>query len=146
MATCVYGRVLVLFALVFVMGVGCKEAKEEKENQVDKAKDVKITPSCTMNGFGKGQCQFTNKGEDAGSVCGQVNVVDAINLETVKISSASSCSGEVKPRSSVTVPFSIPGVRGVCSKTSYGSKAASWTDVCSFDWFPDEESKTYVAR
>src|SRR4051812_8993419 len=51
------------FAAIATLGllaVGCGKARVEE--------------TCTMNGFGQGECNFTNTGTAAGSLCGRIVV------------------------------------------------------------------------
>ncbi len=78
-----------------------------------------------MNGFGNGDCSFTNTGRSAGSVCG---VIEVSSILGGKIRSNSFCSGNVQSRSTAKVEFSIPSVDSHCSGE------LPWNSMCSFDF------------
>ena len=88
--------------------------------------DIKET--CTMNGFGNGSCQFTNKGTASGTLCGKVVVSGAGT-------SADFCSGLVEPQSTTTVTFAIPDVFRSCTPAS---SSGNWADRCDFGFIPDK--------
>lgn len=85
----------------------------------------KISQECTMNGFGSGDCRFTNTGQRSGSACGHI-VVDR-NIGAASESSAIFCSGDVAQSSTTSVPFVVIGVNKMCAATE-----KPWTEVCSF--------------
>lgn len=84
-----------------------------------------ISQQCTMNGFGKGQCTFTNLGTSKGSVCGTVAVTE--NRYSLTTRTSVFCSGEVEPKSTVSVSFSNPFVSELCE-----AEGKTWDKVCDF--------------
>jgi len=87
-----------------------------------------VWPSCTMNGFGMGECTFTNQGFVPSRICGKIVVRQTIRDEATD--TAAFCSGLVWPNSSVQVSFVVPGAQSLCA-TAYDS-GKHWGDVCSF--------------
>ena len=85
----------------------------------------KITQECTMNGFGAGDCRFTNTGQRSGSACGNITVDR--NVGAASESSAVFCSGDVARNSTTSVAFVVIGVNKMCASTE-----RPWTEVCSF--------------
>ena len=65
---------------------------------------AEITENCTIDRWGKGNCEFTNKGSP-GAVCGHIVAVckDGEAAESSLI-----CSGEVKTNETVDKPFKFP--------------------------------------
>lgn len=83
-----------------------------------------VEQSCTMNGFGQGECSFTNTGTAVGSVCGKV-IVRKKKGETETAESSVFCSGEVGKQSTTKVEFKIPAVNAMCS-------GGNWQENCGF--------------
>lgn len=83
-----------------------------------------VEQTCTMNGFGSGECSFTNTGTAAGSVCGKI-IVQKKGDETETSESSVFCSGEVGKQSTTKVEFKIPGVSTMCS-------GGNWQNNCDF--------------
>lgn len=92
-----------------------------------------ITEECVMNGFGQGNCAFTNTGKTAGAVCGVIKVIGPGTAESSKF-----CSGQVQPMSTEKVDFTIPEVDELCD-----NGFESWTEKCDFTFVRDgaKESK-----
>lgn len=90
-----------------------------------------IDQECVMNGFGQGNCSFTNTGKSSGSACGIIQVYGPVSL-----SSGTFCSGKVDPQSTVKVEFSIPQVNIACD-----DGYSKWSDICSFNFILNDESK-----
>jgi hypothetical protein len=92
---------------------------------------VPVTWECTMNGYGTGQCTFTNPSPHlfSSSACGYVGVS---RVGSSIGQSAVFCSGDVAPHSTTQVSFSIPAVSDGCGTTN----GSPWTKVCSFDFVP----------
>ncbi len=102
---------------------------------LDTRKDQpRIDVQCTMNGLGAGSCDFTNTGTASGSVCGRV-VVKSNKMNGSK-ESGKFCSGEVMPRSTKNVTFTIVGIPDMCFDTSQPS--VKWTENCDLEF---EESR-----
>lgn len=91
--------------------------------------DSKIETSCSMNGLGRGSCQFTNTGTGSGSVCGKIvaqkNFGDRNTSETWEF-----CSGKVNPSSTSEVKFVMPNMDDVCPHIS----SYKWSENCDFHW------------
>jgi len=83
-------------------------------------------PACVMNGYGKGDCSFTNTGKTAGAQCGYISVQGP-----GVVTSDQFCSGSVQPYSTTKVEFDIPAVNDLCD-----NGMESWTDKCKFDFVP----------
>ncbi len=88
---------------------------------------------CSMNGFGQGECSFTNTGTGAGALCGTVDVGSTAIGKTELIQSSKFCSGQVEPSTTKRVEFTVPNVRDHCSD---GEKA--WNEVCDFVFRSDD--------
>jgi hypothetical protein len=108
------------------------------KNQYDKAEAEKaaklayenrpiIAESCTMNGYGQGECNFTNTGKSAGAKCGVIAVQGPGVVQSDKF-----CSGQVAPMSTEKVEFKIPAVDELCD-----NGFESWTEKCSFGFLED---------
>jgi len=83
-------------------------------------------PACVMNGYGKGDCSFTNTGKTAGAQCGYISVQGP-----GVVTSDQFCSGSVQPYSTTKVEFDIPAVNELCD-----NGFEKWTEKCSFDFIP----------
>lgn len=100
------------------------EAEAKKAAELAYANRPIIAESCVMNGYGKGECSFTNTGKTAGAVCGQIHVQGpGIAM------SDPFCSGQVAPMSTTKIDFNIPAVDELCD-----NGFESWTEKCSFDF------------
>lgn len=87
--------------------------------------EPKIEQSCRMNGFGKGECSFTNTGTGTGDVCGKIRVSrNGGGSEESDLF----CSGQVEKRSTKSVDFMVTGVSRLCDAPA----GKDWRDVCSF--------------
>ena len=84
--------------------------------------DPKIDVTCSINGFGSGECQFTNTGNASGTLCGKVIITSKL-LESTE--SKTICSGKVEHSSTNTVSVHIPGMKELCDYT-----------VCTYSWDP----------
>ncbi len=84
-----------------------------------------IEASCTMNGYGQGECNFTNSGKTEGAKCGTINVQGPGVVQSDKF-----CSGMVQPMSTEKVEFKIPAVDELCD-----NGFEDWRDKCSFDFY-----------
>jgi len=98
----------------------------------DKKKDTaSLTYSCTMNGYGSGQCTFTNAAsEGEGAKCGKIKVMRRDRQQEVV--SEVFCSGKVEASSSKKVEFSIPQVNSLCENEG------AWNLVCGFDFIAND--------
>jgi hypothetical protein len=85
-----------------------------------------ISNECSMNGFGNGECSFSNRGTAEGAVTITVTVRNHQTGGTVsaKLDSGLVGKGDVRERKLV-----VPGVHDLCKPASHDN---SWTDVCSF--------------
>jgi len=81
-----------------------------------------ITEECVLNGFGEGNCTFTNTGKTTGAKCGGI-AVQGPGIVTSELF----CSGQVPPMTTNKVEFSIPAVRDLCD-----NNYKPWYEVCSF--------------
>jgi hypothetical protein len=94
--------------------------------------EPKILASCTMNGMGKGDCDFLNEGAASGA---QYITIILKNSRTGKaMNSAPIYSGLVQARDIRERKFSMPGVDDFC--TADFNRGESWLDVCSFTIVP----------
>jgi hypothetical protein len=99
-----------------------KAAEAKKAAELAYANRPIVDEECTMNGYGKGSCNFTNIGKTAGAKCGHIQV-NGPGIAT----SAVFCSGQVAPMSTTKVDFNIPQVDELCD-----NGFESWTKKCSF--------------
>lgn len=104
-----------------------RAAEEKKAAELAYAQRPIVEESCVMNGYGKGNCSFTNSGKTAGAVCGQIQVNGPGTTYSNKF-----CSGMVQPMTTTKVEFDIPAVDQLCD-----NGFASWTEKCSFDFIKD---------
>ena len=84
--------------LVLVLLLGCSEAEFDQ--------------NCRMNGHGEGHCVFSNLGDSAGGICGYVKVFEYGGGSVGR--SGVICSGEVQPKTSEKVAFSVLEVAKGC--------------------------------
>jgi hypothetical protein len=98
-----------------------------------------ISQDCTMNGFGEVTCNFTNKGDGEGSLCGTIVVHDKWGRSE---RSSMFCSGVMGERSTKQVEVSVPAVRELCDH----SWAKTWTEVCGFTFQADGEPEPSFAE
>jgi hypothetical protein len=84
-----------------------------------------IEPDCTLNGYGVGKCNFTNRGSK-GSICGYL--YGRCNNDRTATSSTI-CSGEVGTNETKSVPVSFVDFGEIADR--YGGR---WKDNCSFAW------------
>jgi hypothetical protein len=102
-----------------------KAAQEKKAAELAYANRPIIEVSCTMNGYGQGECNFTNSGKSTGAKCGTINVQGPGVVQSDKF-----CSGMVQPMSTEKVEFKIPAVDELCD-----NGFEDWRDKCSFDFY-----------
>ncbi len=116
-------------ALIISGGVALKKQQDEvaakKAAELAYANRPIIEASCTMNGYGQGECNFTNSGKTAGAKCGTINVQGPGVVQSDKF-----CSGMVQPMSTEKVDFKIPAVDELCD-----NGFEDWRDKCSFDFY-----------
>jgi hypothetical protein len=82
------------------------------------------TPACVMNGYGKGDCKFTNTGKTAGAQCGYIEVKGPGVAKSEQF-----CSGSVQPYSTNSVEFNVVEVNELCD-----NGFESWTKKCEFSF------------
>ena len=99
--------------------------KAKKAAELAYANRPIIEASCTMNGYGQGECNFTNSGKTAGAKCGTINVQGPGVVQSDKF-----CSGMVQPMSTEKVEFKIPAVDELCD-----NGFDDWRDKCNFDFY-----------
>ena len=87
-----------------------------------------ISEECVMNGFGEGNCTFTNTGKTTGAKCGGI-AVQGPGIVTSELF----CSGQVPPMTTNKVEFSIPAVNELCD-----SSYKPWHEVCGFTFVEKE--------
>lgn len=110
-----------------------------------------IAWDCTMNGFGAGECRFTNKGDGKGAVCGHIEVKQvgrAKFADPFPQKSGEFCSGEVAPKSTETVGFQVTGLDFFCRTDDQAPEywaPKKWSDVCAFGFFPDAKAAEKTA-
>jgi len=91
-----------------------------------------IAATCTMNGYGQGQCSFTNRGS-VGSLCGYMTgKCDAGGFAM----SETICSGKIEENETKIVKFTSPNFGKMYNKYSRGQ---DWRDVCGFFWKDDQK-------
>lgn len=83
-----------------------------------------INVSCSINGYGSGECTFTNTGNASGKVCGKVKLVNTVSYWKKPIYSETICSGKVEESSSVAVSVHLSGASDLCDYSS----------SCSYAW------------
>jgi hypothetical protein len=83
-------------------------------------------PDCIMNGYGKGNCKFTNTGKTAGAQCGYIEVEGPGVVKSEQF-----CSGMVQSLTTNKVEFDIPPVNELCE-----NGFESWTKKCEFTFIP----------
>lgn len=117
----------VLAVCVVVVALGCGKA------------DLNV--DCSVDGFGTGNCQFTNTGNRSGRMCGRVVVFRSgphWGFRSGQLypgdwrESEIFCSGEVERSDTRSVPFQVPEVRELCDPS--GTAYESWRDMCSFNF------------
>ena len=118
-----------IVAAGITVGVGYVAYNNHKAAEAKKAADAAYasrpiieTPACVMNGYGKGDCKFTNTGKTAGAQCGYISVQGP-----GVVTSEQFCSGSVQPYSTNKVEFDIPAVNELCD-----NGFESWTKKCDF--------------
>jgi hypothetical protein len=119
---------VVLAATAIASGVAYKKAadsnaKKEAERLAYENRPI-IEAACIMNGFGEGNCKFTNTGKTAGPQCGYIEVRGPGVAKSEQF-----CSGLVQPYTTNKVEFSIPEVRELCS-----NGFEDWTKKCPFNF------------
>ena len=100
------------------------EAAKIEAERIAYANRPIVEATCVMNGYGDGDCKFTNTGKTAGPQCGYIGV-NGPGVTTSEVF----CSGLVQPYTTTKVDFSIPAVSKLCED---GMK--NWQDVCSFEF------------
>ena len=121
----------VLTVVAIAGGVAYKSAEEYKAKaakieaeRIAYANRPIVEATCVMNGYGEGDCKFTNTGKTAGPQCGYIGV-NGPGVTTSEVF----CSGLVQPYTTTKVDFSIPAVSKLCED---GMK--NWQDVCTFEF------------
>jgi hypothetical protein len=93
-----------LFAvLVFA---GCQKVLPVEEPGV-----AILDGDCDINWFWEGFCTFTNTGDAPGSICVHPKMLRLGDKEDL---TPEICSGEIPPATSVTVPFEMQDLYGLC--------------------------------
>ena len=111
-------KIIGLFSIILV---GCGEAQ--------------IVAECTMNGFGHGQCSFSNVGTARGAGCGK-GVAYRIQGEPANwddgmiIYGPILCTGDLTPSSTTQQVFSIPQTSLLC----IDHNRDVWTHNCEFQY------------
>jgi len=103
-----------------------KKAAEIAAAEAYAKRPIIEAPACVMNGYGKGDCSFTNTGKTAGAQCGYISVQGP-----GVVTSDQFCSGSVQPYSTTKVEFDIPAVNDLCD-----NGFESWTEKCEFTFVP----------
>ena len=119
--------VVVLGGGLFVKVQQDETAKKEAARLAYENRAI-VEENCIMNGYGQGNCSFTNIGRTTGALCGVIQVDGPGTLNSSKF-----CSGPVQPQSTVKVEFYIPEVDELCD-----NGFESWTEKCSFGFVPNE--------
>ena len=108
-----------------------KAAEAKKAAELAYARRPIVEASCIMNGYGKGDCSFTNTGKTAGAQCGNIAVTGPGMAYSDKF-----CSGQVQPQSTTKVEFNIPAVDDLCE-----NGFSPWTYKCNFTFVEDTPAK-----
>jgi hypothetical protein len=101
-----------------------KAAEEKKAAELAYANRPIVNEACIMDGYGKGNCDFTNTGKTAGAICGVIQVNGPGIANSNKF-----CSGMVAPMSTTKVEFNIPAVDQLCD-----NGFNDWRDKCDFSF------------
>ena len=123
------GGVAVIGAFIAAIATvnNIQEQERKKAAELAYANRPIIEASCLMDGYGKGECSFTNSGKTAGAKCGVINVQGPGVVQSDKF-----CSGMVQPMSTEKVEFKIPAVDELCD-----NGFEDWRDKCGFDFVED---------
>ena len=110
-----------------------REAADRKADEQAKwANRPILNATCRMNGYGDGECDFTNTGKMSGAMCGYIRVDDkedtwtktysgyAVSAKTL-LRSETLCSGQVPPFTTKTTRFSVNRYLETC-----GEKQCRW--------------------
>jgi len=120
------GVSVALAATAIAGGLAYKNARDEaaKKEAARIAYENRpiIKDACIMNGWGKGDCKFTNTGKTAGAQCGYIAVQGPGVAHSREF-----CSGLVQPYTTNKVEFDIPEVNELCD-----NGFESWTEKCDF--------------
>jgi len=133
------GVSVALAATAIAGGIAFKNAKDEAAKKeaariAYENRPIIETPACIMNGWGKGDCKFTNTGKTAGYQCGYISVQGPGVVYSEQF-----CSGSVQPYSTTKVEFDIPAVNELCD-----NGFESWTKKCEFSFVPNGTGKNSV--
>jgi hypothetical protein len=113
------------------------EAKKAAEIAAAEAyanRPIIASPDCIMNGYGKGDCKFTNTGKTAGAQCGYIEVKGPGVAKSEQF-----CSGMVQSFTTNKVEFDIPAVNELCD-----NGFESWTEKCEFTFIPSTGGENSV--
>jgi hypothetical protein len=86
-----------------------------------------IEPDCSMDGYGRGTCVFTNSGKRTSRSCGTIVATCEGASLGVKLS-PTFCSGDVQVGDSVSIDFSVPEFDRITPNRG------DWRDSCGFLW------------
>jgi hypothetical protein len=103
-----------------------KAAEAKKAAEIAYANRPIVEAACIMNGYGKGDCKFTNTGKTAGPQCGWIEVQGPGVVRSEQF-----CSGLVQPYSTNKIEFDIPAVNDLCD-----NGLEDWTKKCNFSFNP----------
>jgi hypothetical protein len=121
--TAVIGGIVILGGAITAKTAHDKE-QAKKAAELAYANRPIVEESCVMNGYGKGECNFTNTGKTTGAKCGSIRV-DGPGV----VNSEKFCSGQVAPMSTEKVEFNIPAVDELCD-----NGFDDWRDKCEFNF------------
>ena len=94
-----------------------------------------IEPTCVMNGWGSGKCEFLNSGDGDGSM---EILITVHNIRTDSdIGSTTLKSGVIKAGDVRERQFLIPSVKKGCEADFFNDE--TWTDVCHFTVTPVDQ-------
>ena len=99
-------------------------AKIEAQRVAYENRAIIAFPYCIMNGYGHGNCKFTNTGKTAGAQCGHIEVKGPGVAKSEQF-----CSGSVEPYSTNSVQFNVVEVNELCD-----NGFESWTKKCNFNF------------
>ena len=122
-AAAVVGTIVILGGAITAK-VSYDKDQAKKAAELAYANRPIIEASCTMNGYGKGECSFTNSGKSTGAKCGSITVNGPGVVQSDKF-----CSGQVAPMSTEKVEFNIPAVDELCD-----NGFDDWRDKCEFSF------------
>jgi len=94
-----------------------------------------LRPHCTMSGYGRGECVFTNVGSSVVASCGEIVAVCRPRRGQPETrTSEPICSDRVLPGQTRRVYFSVAEFDRISARAV--PHGGDWRDYCSFNWEP----------